>query len=292
MTTFGDLVSSIHTSLHSYTGVQEVSTYLTSEVLANEFTMSVGSSEAVLRGIAEIDDELVYVDSSDSSVLSIPPFGRGYRGSTAATHAQNTQVTFDPIFPKVEIKRAILQTVEGLFPQLYQIKSTDIAYAPQPIGFDVPADVESILEVKASTSGDPYNYWQPIYQWAFDPTSPEATGKSLNIFEYLQPGSTIRVVYRAKLGTLSANTDTLTSAGISESWADLILYGVTSRLMRFMDATRIQVSSVENLSRSAVVQGGDAGKIANQLYAMYQQRLTEERSRMLELTPARINFTR
>lgn len=292
MTTFGDLVSSIHSALHSYTGTQEVSTYLTAGIDSDDLTASVGNSDAVLRGIAEIDDELIYVDSSESNVLIIPPFGRGYRGSVAASHTENAQVTFDPVFPKVEIKKAILQTVESLFPQLYQIKSTDVAYAPTPVGFDVPADVESILEVKYQPASDPYNYWQPVFQWAFDPKSPEATGRSLNIFEYLQPGSTIRVVYRAKMGTLSASGDTLDSVGISESWADLILYGVTSRLMRFLDATRVQVAGVENLSRSAVVQVGDAGKIANQLYAMYQQRLTEERSRLLELTPPTIHFQR
>ena len=36
----------------------------------------------------------------------------------------------------------------------------------------------------------------------------------------------------------------------------------------------------------------EAGRVANQLYAMYQQRLTEERRRLLELTPPSINFTR
>jgi hypothetical protein len=62
-------------------------------------------------------------------------------------------------------------------------------------------------------------------------------------------------------------------------------------MVRFLDPARLQIGAVENVSRSAVVQAGDAAKIATQLYAMYQQRLVEERTRLLELDPPSINFT-
>lgn len=292
MTTLGDLVASIHSSLHSFTGVQEQVTWLTAAVDSDDLTFAVGSSDSVLRGIAEVDDELVYVDSSAANVLSLTPFGRGYRGSTAAAHAQNAMLTFDPVFPKVEIRRAITQCIEGLFPALYQVKTTDITYTPQPVGFNLPTDCEGVLEVKAKRTSDPLNYWVPVTHWEDDMTSPEVNGKSLNIFQVLDPGCTIRVVYRAKFDAFASDASTLTSVGLSESYADLVLYGVSARMIRFLDATRLQVSSVENLSRSTVVGAGEAGKIANQLYAMYQQRLTEERSRLLELKPPRANFTR
>lgn len=292
MTTLGDLIASVHTSLHSYTGMQERVTWLTGGIDASVTSIAVGSTDAAIKGITEVDSELLYVDSADAGVLTLTPFGRGYRGSTAATHSANAEVTIDPAFPKVEIRRAIEQCIAGLYPTLYQVKTTDINFEVMPVGYDLPADCEKVLEVKASLSTDPYNYNMPIYHWSFDAHSPEATGRSLNLYQNLQPGSVMRVVYMAKFGTFASDAATLASVGLDDSMADLILYCVTARMIRFLDPSRLQGMSVENLSRASVVNAGDAGRVANQLYAMYQTRLQEERRKVLDLTPAQIHFTR
>lgn len=290
MSTLGDLVASIHSSLHSYSGTQEQVTWLTTGCSDTDTVLQVASLDTVQRGIAEVEDELVYVNATDSTGLQLPPFGRGFRGSTAAAHAANAMVTFDPAFPRVEIKRAINQVIEGLFPTLYQIKTADVTSSPALVGYSLPADCEGVLEAKVNTG--PYDYWLPLSRWSYDPTSPEANGKVLNVFEALDPAATVRVVYRAKFGTFTADTDTFASVGLSESYADLILYCVTARMVRFLDPARLQVTTAENLARSQVVAAGDAGKVANQLFALYQQRLAEERTRLLELTPPSIHFTR
>lgn len=288
MSTLNDLIASIHTSLHSYSGTQEQMTWLTVACGASDLTLTVASSDTILRGIAEIDDELIYVNTSDSNGLQLPPFGRGFRGSVAAAHPINSAVTFDPVFPRVEIRRAIDQAIEGLFPNLFQIKTTNLTFNGHDFSFSLPADAEGILSVKVD-AGD--GYWDPVSRWNFDPMSPLTNGKALNLMEATPVGA-IRVTYRAKFGTFTSGTDTLASVGLSESYADLILYAVSARLIRFLDPARLNLSTIENVSRAGVVQSGDAAKIANQLYAVYNQRLAEERSRLLELTPAAIHFTR
>lgn len=291
-TTLGDLINSIASSLHSYTGVQENTTYLTSDVASDALTLPVASSDQVMRGIAEVDDELVYVDVVDNNNLTIMPFGRGYRGTTAAVHSANTQVISDPSFPRAEIRKAVDQAVLALYPTLFQIKNTTLTYTPMPVGYALPTDVDRILDVKVMRAFDPVNYWQPVYEWSFDPESGEASGKALNVFDFLPPGSTLRVTYQAAFAPFAALTDTLTSVGLKDDWTDLIIYVVTSRMVRFLDPARLQLPAVENASRSQYVAVGDAGKVANQLYAMYQQRLAEERKKLLTLVPSRINFQR
>jgi hypothetical protein len=292
MSTLGDLINSIASSLHSFTGLQEVSTHLTSAVTSSTLSFPVDLSDGIMRGIAEVDDELIYVNLTDSNLLTLAPYGRGYRGSTAASHLINTQVIMDPTFPRCEIRRCIDQIVLALYPNLYQIKTTDLAYTPTPVGYTLPADCDRVLDLKFQVPGDPIDYWAPLSNWAYDSTSPEATGKAVNIFDNLPAGATVRVVYQAGFGTFAANTDTLASVGLKEDWADLITYAVTSRMVRFLDPARLQLRAVENVTRSQFVAAGDAGKIANQLYAVYQQRLAEERRNLLDLTPTRINFTR
>lgn len=292
MTTYGDLISSIHNSLHSYCHVKEDVTWLTSAISdTTSTTFVVNSSDSVQRGIAEIDDELVYVYTSDSGGLQLIPNGRGYRGSTATTHANSSTVTFDPAFPRHEIKKAISQAVDSLYPSLYQIKKTTFVYNAAITGYDMPVDCDGVLEVKWEVPS-PLNDWQRIFQWSFDTNSEDGNGNKLSMFDMVRPGADVQVVYKANFADFALETDTLASVGLSESYVDLISYAVTSRMIRFLEPARVQLSSVENVSRAQVTQAGDAGRVANQLYAMYQQRLVEERKRLLELSPTQMNFQR
>lgn len=290
MTTYGELIAGIHTSLHSFTGVQEQLTWLTSSIDADDLTIPVSNSEMALRGVVEVDEELLYVDSTDSTGLVVAPFGRGYKSSTATSHALNAQVTFDPTFPKVEIKRVIGSVVQALYPTLFRVQSATLTYSSTVVGYELPADCGGVLEVKAKRDSDHENQWVPLSGWSFDSTSPEATGKVLNLFDPLAPGMDLEVSYFAPFADFASDSDTMASVGLSESHVDLIVYGATARLVRFLDPGRLQVGAVENLSRAAVVSSGDAGRVANQLYAMYSQRLAEERRRLLDLYPARSHF--
>ena len=110
MTTLLDLTNRVHSLLHSSTGVQESMTWLTAPATSSALTLSVDDSSAISKGISEVGDELVYVSTTAADSLVLAPFGRGFRGSTAAAQAVNTPVTFNPTFPLVEIKLAALIT--------------------------------------------------------------------------------------------------------------------------------------------------------------------------------------
>lgn len=291
MTTFLELVNQVHSMLHSYTGVQEQVTSLTSSIDSDDTSLALADTSGISRGILEIDSELLYADSTDSTSAAVPAFGRGFRGTTAAAHTSGAMVVYDPAFPKFEIKRAINQCVEALYPQLYQIKSTTLTFVGAQLTYELPADCDAVVKVTWESVG-PSQYWYTVASWEFDTNSTEATGNTLTFHEDIMPGRTVKVVYQAKPAQFSLDADTFATKGIEESWVDLLVYGACSKLMRFLDASRIQTASVENLSRATVVAVGDAGKIANQLYAMYQQRLQEERRRLLELNPPQLHFTR
>lgn len=289
MTTLSELVETIGSSLRSFTGVQEQVTFLTGDATSGDLTLNVFPTESPVRGIVEIDDELIYVLSGDATgaTLSVPPFGRGYRGSTAAAHSANDMVTIDPAFPRVDIIKSINQVIESLGPNLFQVKTDDFPYLVTTIGHELPADCERVLEVKAIYPDDPEDHWQTIPRWTFDTTSPIGTGNMLNLYHPIMQGVDIRVVYQAKFLPLTVDFAT---SGIPESYADLLLYGVAARMMRFLDPARVQLHSVENLSRAQVIQAGDAGRSANQMYAMFQSRVAEERRKLLELIPAQSNY--
>ena len=291
MTTYRELTDRIHSMLHSATGIQEQMTWLTSGCNSSATSIVVNDDSVISKGISEIEDELIYVSSTDSGTLTLAPFGRGYRGSTAASHSANAPVTFNPIFPKVDIKRAINEALRQVYPSLYQIKDTTFEFGGSVLTYELPADCEKVIKVIWDTIG-PSGYWETSYAWRFEPDSEEATGKALTLIDLPLNGQTVKVVYQAKFSDLSADGDTLASLGYPDSAEDVLYYAVASKLIRFMDVSRLQMGNVENLSRANVVQAGDAAKVANQMFAMYQQRLAEERRRLLDLNPPSMYFTR
>lgn len=284
MTTRSELIESIHSALHSYTGVHEQVLQLSSLLSSSATVIRVTTSDGAKRGIVEIDEELIYVNSVNNLDLTVAGFGRGYRGTTAVEHTSGSMLTVDPVFPRAEIGRAVNQVVAGLFPALFQVKETLLVSQTVDRSYALPADVESVLRVETKWDQDPADYWAPIVNWELEKST---TGPVLNLYDGALPGWDIRVAYTAKFGALTTDFAT---AGIPESYADLITYGATQRMIRFLEPARLQLGAVENVSRAQYIQVGDAGRTATQLYAMYQQRVAEERRRLLEQYPARPNF--
>lgn len=101
------------------------------------------------------------------------------------------------------------------------------------------------------------------------------------------PGWTVRVVYVARFGAVTTD---LATAGIPDSYEDILVYLVTSRMIRFLEPARLQLGSVENISRAQMIQAGDAGRTATQLFALGQQRIAEERRLLIEAFPPRPNY--
>lgn len=283
MTTRSELIETIYSALHSYSGVHEQVASLSAGISDSATTITCDGADGAKRGLAEVGDELVYVSSVNGNDLTLPPFGRGYRGTTAATHSAGDMVTFDPAFPRSEIGKALDQVVRGLFPGLYRVSETTLDAQAVDRSYALPADCENVVRVEVRWDGDPYDYWHPIVEWELE----KGSTPQLNLYQGCVPGFELRVVYTSQFGELTTD---LATAGIPESYEDLLVYGVTARMIRFLEPARLQLGSVENVSRAQLIQSGDAGRTATQLYALYQQRVAEERRRLLEAYPIRPNF--
>ena len=134
--TLSQMIDEVILNLAGYTFQQDRSTYLRSAVTtttsssASPLILSLGSTENVGKGVVEIDEELLWVDSFDriSNTATVAPYGRGYLGSTAATHAADTKVTITPTFPRSSVKRAINDTIRSLGASIFAVKSTSFIF--------------------------------------------------------------------------------------------------------------------------------------------------------------------
>ena len=89
-TTYAELINEITLNLSGYTMRQERMTHLTEDMTSTGLTMKLRDVANIGKGIVEIGEELIWIDTYDrnSNTATIAPYGRGYQGTTASPHAQ------------------------------------------------------------------------------------------------------------------------------------------------------------------------------------------------------------
>ena len=295
MTTFNDLTEEILINLEGFTMRQDRTTYLTAAIDNNDLSLALASGDNIGKGILEIDDELLHIDSVDRSDRSavISPFGRGYRGTTAASHAINTKVTFAPSFPRISVKRAINDTLRAIYPNVYGVASHTFTFNASQNTYQLPVAAETVLAVSWDTIG-PSGEWLPIRRWRHDPmaaTADFANGNSITINESIVPGRTVQVVYSKTPTPLSADADVFTTTtGLEETSRDLIVYGASYRMASFLDPGRLTFTSPEADANDQTRPFGSGTSTARYLLALYQQRLQEETNRLNGKYPVRVHY--
>jgi hypothetical protein len=298
-TTYADLVNEISLNLSGYTLRQDRTTHLTQAINDSELTLNFGSVTNIGKGAVEIDDELLWLDTYDrvSNTAVVAPYGRGYYGTTKEAHAVNTKVTIAPTFPRATIKKAINDTIDAVFPQLFGVGVHTFNFNTVKTTYSLPADVETILYISWKSTG-PSEEWVPLRNWRADPlanTTAFTTGQSVSIYDRVDAGRTVQVFYTKKPTTLSDSASTAvfeTVTGLPSSAKDVIIYGAAYRLSSFIDPGRLNYSSAEADNADTKIQYGSGASTARFLLALYQQRLREESKKLRDVYPTRIHYTR
>jgi hypothetical protein len=300
MSTFAQLVDEVRTNLSGYTLRQDRITYLTNPggINTTALDIGIGNSENLAKGVIEIDDELIWINTFDKNNLTlnaIPGFGRGYGGTTPSPHAENAQVTLTPTFPKVNVKKAINDTINSFYPKLFQVATTTFTFNAAQITYALPDDARDVLFISWQTPG-PSREWLPVNRWRIDRmanTTAFNTTRTLSLYDKIVPGRTVQVYYSTIPNNLTnSNDDYATVTGLPESSRDVVTLGAAARLLSYLDTGRINLSSAEadiNDTKLPSTAGASASKY---VYALYQQRLNEESTKLQDRFPIRVHYTK
>jgi len=295
VTTFNELVEEVLINLEGFTLRQDRTTYLTAGIDSDDLNIALASGDNIGKGIIEIDDELIHIDSVDRTDRSavISPFGRGYRGSTAASHSANARVTFAPSFPRISVKRAINDTLRASYPNIYGVATYTFTFNSSQNTYQLPVAAETILAVSWDTIGSSQE-WLPIRRWRHDPmanTTDFANGNSITLNEAILPGRSVQVVYAKTPTALSSGSDVFTTVtGLEESSRDVIVYGASYRMASFLDPGRLTFTAPEADANDQTRPFGSGTSTARYLYSLYQQRLQEEANRLNGKYPVRVHY--
>ena len=297
MSTFAQLADRVEAVLHGYTENTEPSTWLTTSATSTSTSLTVYDASVVGRGYVQIDDEIVFVNSTDnvSNTLTLAPWGRAQRGTTAAAHSANAKITVSPLFPRKEIKNAINNTIDAMYPSIFATGSHDFAYIASQYSYQIPAEVQNVLSVTYSIVG-PSKEWFPARGWQLDRTADSdafTTGKSLSIYSEIVPGQTVHVSYSKRPTLLTSDSqDYETVTGFPSYSEDVVIYGAAFRMISFLDPSRLGPQSAAADILDGVRPNGSGQNAARFLYNIYQQRLNEVANNQRRQHPIRSHYQR
>lgn len=298
MPTLNEMIDEVRSSLAGYTLRQDRISYLTAAINTTDLAMTIGSSANLAKGVIEVDDELIWIDNfsqANNTLNAAPGFGRGYQGTSPAPHAQYAQVTLAPTFPRLMIKKAINDVINSLYPKLWAVSSTTFTFNASQTTYPLPDDAESILYMSWQTTGSSQE-WLPINRWRADPMANVATfntQNTVNIYENIQPGRTVQVWYTTEPTTLDSNTDDYADVtGLPASSAEVAILGASYKLLSYLDAGRINLSSAEADLNDTKIPSTAGVSSSRYIYALYNQRLNEEALKLQDKYPIRIHYTK
>jgi len=308
MTTLTNMIDEVLINLAGYTFQQDRSTYLGASVTttttssASPTILQLGSTDSVGKGILEIDEELMWIDSFDrvANTATVAPYGRGYLGTTAEQHLADAKVTISPTFPRFTIKRAINDTIRSLGASIFAVKSTTFTFnaAVSTYAF-ANLNIKNILTISWQSIG-PSKEWVPVRRWDFDSSANAAAFgytteqvQTLTLGEAPISGRTVKVIYATDPDAFTSNSQVYTTVtGLPESTRDVVVLGAAYRLLSFLDPARAAQVSPQADETDSKRPYGASRDATKQLYALYTQRLNEETKAQQQNYPPKVHYSR
>ena len=299
MATLNQLTEQTLGEVNSYVKNQESVTVLTNTATAGDLTWLVDDTTALSKGIVEVNDELVYLKkviaaSGTVQVLGTNgnPVGRGWRATSATSHPVGSVIRNNPIFPRTQVKRALLETIKGMnFPCIsyhtFTFNGADYSYI-------MPDALEDIVGISWDVP-DSTGVWQIIKNYRVDKNYYDATTQSIKIALILKespmPGRTVNVQY-TKLPTTITDNQELTVSGLPASCEDVVRLGAMDRLLSTVGSGKVVATTVSADALDQPVQPGASTSAAKYIFQLYTVRLQEEISKQQANFLNTIQYTR
>jgi hypothetical protein len=272
---------------------EDQSSTLTSMLDNNDLSFVVnparGLATAMSAGLIEIGTELIWCDGiAADGTCTIPPWGRGFRSTTAAAHNVGDRIISQPRYPRQDTLNEINIAINRCFPDVWVVKHFNTVTTVPQITYDVPNDFEWVLKAEWQVP-DGRNYWRDVtYLRSSEggrPLTPDNTpdkGITVDMAENVQPGQPFHIAYAAQPSLLTADTDDFeTVTGLGFNMTDVVCLGAAANMINANEAVRAQQATIEQQTRGQFIQPGSALNVSKYLEQRFAQRLKEERASLL-----------
>ncbi len=184
----------------------------------------------------------------------------------------------------------------------YPDKYFDLAIVDPPYGIGASKQSQSSSKTKGrknsviKRSNLKSKEWIRVKRWDFDPFADVNTwgsnSQTITIGDVIIAGRTVKVMYATSPSVFtSTSQDYTTQTGLPESTKDVVILGAAYRLLQYLDPARAAQYSPQADEIDAKRPFGASNNAVRQLYALYTQRLNEERTKQQTQYPPRVHYS-
>lgn len=290
--TMSELIESTILYLNGFTSQQDPSTYLTENLTASALEVNVNDASAIGRGIIEIDNEIMQVEKVDrqSNILTVPPYGRGFRGTQALQHEAGVRVAGSPQFPRHSVRQALHDAIRAVYPDVYA--TADQWIPSEAVITDYPLshlNARHVLKVTAERVG-PTQEWLPIRRYELKPY--KEGGMAISIYDRPVPGFKIHVRTAGTPFVPEDDTELFSETGLPDSAMDLVRLGAAYRLVPNVETPLLSGLSAQADFASNMRPVGAGQNLGKYILGLYRERLMEVRRQQQQENPIRAHYER
>ena len=235
--------------------------------------------------LVEVDQELMLVTAANTSTRTLT-VSRGYSGTTAATHADKTNIFINPTFPRKSVFDAVADNIVRLYPALYNVTTTNVTSSSTFA--EVPATtVEILTSYVQNASGEQYTSAGIELLKNFPPSSTNTAVQFYNTSN----GKTVNLVVKRKFVRPTAETDDLSTACfLEDEYEQIVMVGAVADIM---GATDVDASTQEFITEKLAAESypiGSGERLRNALLRLRSLLIDEARGNLRSLYPAPVSI--
>jgi len=235
--------------------------------------------------LVEVDQELMLVTAANTSTRTLT-VSRGYAGTTAATHADETNIFINPTFPRKSVFDAVADNIVRLYPSLYNVTTTNVTSGSTYA--EVPAStVEVLTSYVQNASGEQYTSAGIELLRDFPPSTTNTAVQFYNT----SSGKTVHLVIKRKFVRPTDETvDLATDCLIADEYEQIVMVGAVADIV---GATDIDASTQEFITEKLAAESypvGSGERLRNALLRLRSLLIDEARGNLRSLYPAPVSI--
>ena len=235
--------------------------------------------------IVEVGKELMLVTSANTSTRTLT-VARGYAGTDAATHTDETNIFINPTFPRKSVFDAVSDNISRLYPSLYNVTTTNVT--SNSTYQEVPAStVEVLTSYVQNATGNQYTSAGIELLRDFPPSS---TNTAVQFFN-TSNGKTVHLVVKRKFVRPTDETSDIESVClVAAEYEQIVMVGAVADII---GATDIDASTQEFITEKLAADSypvGSGERLRNALLRLRSLLIDEARGNLRSLYPAPVSI--
>jgi len=296
MSTLPELVEQARGILNQHTTHRPIMATFTGWVGDAPYTgiglSGLSGQQRINSALVELGHELVYVSSHDpvANTTLCPPWFRQQQGSPANDdYPTNSVAVVNPQWPYHVVARNIQAGIAQCYPSIFKATTITIQSETLTERYLLPSDVDEIHTVRIQDDVYPTRPEREVQRWTLDTKAADGN-RYLHMEQVYRSGMPILITYRAApvvpVVTSSAEWST---TGLPATAEDIPVLWAVAQMLPSADASKTQLTSVEQSERNRFVQPGAANAASRRFNELYMMRLGEERKKLFDRFPPRVH---